>query len=244
MTDKIKILNIGFNPLNYNEIVELLQDNKNRKGYICFPDLYNIIRANEDRFLFEIYNNSALTLPDGTPSKWFLRCKGIKNAATISGYWLCKKLLATNLSHFFYGTTEHNLNLMKQNISNSFPNANILGFKSPPQVSEELVTTDKQLAHDMGYILPLKPDILWIGVSSPKQDKIMAHFNSQCEGTIMIGVGAVFDYFAGTAYKGPEWAKKIGARWVFQLIYDPKRYLGRIIHILVKLPRLLITGHL
>jgi UDP-N-acetyl-D-mannosaminuronic acid transferase (WecB/TagA/CpsF family) len=72
----------------------------------------------------------------------------------------------------------------------------------------------------------------------------MNKFHSRIPGTVMIGVGAVFDYLAGTAYIGPEWAKKIGIRWLLQFFYDPRRYFSRIAYILMKLPKLLFLGHL
>jgi N-acetylglucosaminyldiphosphoundecaprenol N-acetyl-beta-D-mannosaminyltransferase len=240
MASSLKILNIRFNAWSYNDIVSYLQNNENRKGYICFPDIYNIIRANHDYRLLKIYNESTLTLPDGTPSKWLLKKKGVKNATTISGFWLCRKLLDTNLSHYFYGTTPVNLQLMEKRINQDFPKANIFGFKSPPVIDEDKITNNLKLDEEIGSIISLKPDIIWIGISSPKQDLLMYNYQSKAEGTILIGVGAVFDYFAGTAYMGPEWAKKIGLRWLFQLIYDPKRYISRILYIFIKLPILIL----
>lgn len=241
---RIQILNVPFNPITYEELTSFFIDDKNRHGYVCFPDLYNIIRANEDDFLKGIYENSTLTLPDGKPSQILLKKAGIKNATTISGYWLCRQLLATTLSHFFYGTTPQNLQLMKEKITAEFPQAKVLGFKSPPFVSENELQLSKELAADMQYINSLKPDIIWIGLSSPKQDMLMHYYKTESKGTIMIGVGAVFDYFAGTAHMGPEWVKRIGLRWLYQLIKDPARYWSRLFYIFKKLPLLLIKGKL
>ena len=244
MERKVEILNVGFNPSSYNSIIDCLLISKNRKGYVCFPDLYNIVRANEDKTLMHIYNNSTLTLPDGTPSKWLLKLKGYKHAITISGYWLCKELLTSNLSHYFYGTTEDNLKLLRDKLSHDFPDAKILGYKSPPYLQENQIKYNTNLEMDVKAIMNLKPDIIWVGISSPKQDILMYNYNPKSEGTIMIGVGAVLDYFAGTAFIGPEWIKKIGLRWILQLFHDPGRYLSRIIHIFCKVPILLIKGHL
>lgn len=240
MENKINILNVGFNPVGYDEIIAFLLKNRNRKGYICFPDIYNILRANDEDWLWNIYNQSILTLPDGKPSEIILKIRGYKQASTISGYWLCTRLLNTGLSHYFYGTNEINLKLMKQNLVNKFPTANILGFKSPPFLDESDIKHSNILRDDIKEIYSLKPGIIWIGISSPKQDLLMSHFSNNNTGTVMIGVGAVFDYFARTAPMGPEWIKKLSLRWLYQLINDPKRYYPRLKYIFRKLPKALI----
>ncbi len=236
MNTKVEILNVGFNPTDYQQLLAFLSESKNRKGYVCFPDIYNILRANEDETLKNIYDSATLTLPDGKPSEFLLHRKGYKNAVTISGYWLCKKLLNTELSHFFYGSSDNNLKLMMNNIKKEFPGANIAGSKSPPFLEENQIAGNAVIKADLENIRKSKPDIIWVGISSPKQDLLMYYHNSAQEGTIMIGVGAVFDYFAGKAHMGPEWIKKLGLRWFYQLLMDPKRYYSRLAYIFLKLP--------
>jgi N-acetylglucosaminyldiphosphoundecaprenol N-acetyl-beta-D-mannosaminyltransferase len=238
--EKVNVLGIGFNPMNYDEIVAFLQEEENRGKYISFPDIYNIVRSNQDQFLKNIYKSSTLTLPDGKPSQFFLKKKGVENVTTISGYWLCKKLLETELTHFFYGTSEVNLNLMKMYFLKEHSKAKILGFKSPPFISEEEIKISKLIKYDLEEINKFKPNIIWVGISSPKQDLLMHYYHSVNRGTIMIGVGAVFDYFAGTAHMGPEWIKKMGLRWLYQLLRDPKRYYGRLFYVLRHLPSLIL----
>ena len=116
MLKKTSILNIGFNAVTYEELISFLSTRYNRQGYVCFPDLYNIIRANEDEKLRNIYSRSTLTLPDGKPTEYLLKKRGIKSAVTISGYWLCRKLLCSDLTHFFYGTGAQNSKKMEINI--------------------------------------------------------------------------------------------------------------------------------
>jgi N-acetylglucosaminyldiphosphoundecaprenol N-acetyl-beta-D-mannosaminyltransferase len=240
--EKVNVLGVGFNPVTYEEIIHFLKFKGNRKKYISFPDIYNIVRSNNDNFLKSIYDNSTLTLPDGKPSQFFLKKKGYKNITTISGFWLCKKLLETELSHFFYGTSPENLELMKIFFDNEFPNAKILGYKSPPFILQEEIEKSVQIREDLNVIRKFKPSIIWIGISSPKQDILMHYFHSTEPGTILIGVGAVFDYFAGTAYMGPEWLKKIGLRWLYQLLRDPKRYYKRLLYVLMQLPAIILKN--
>ena len=128
----------------------------------------------------------------------------------------------------------------EENIRKEFPNANILGFKSPPFVNEFDLQDNIQIKEEIELILNLNPDIIWVGIGSPKQDRLMHYFNPKKEGTILIGVGAVFDYFAGTAHMGPEFLKRIGLRWFFHLVRDPKRYAPRISYTIRQLFRLLL----
>ena len=69
--EKVDVLGVGFNPVTYEEIIHFLKYKGNRKKYISFPDIYNIVRSNHDNFLKSIYKNSTLTLPDGKPSQFF-----------------------------------------------------------------------------------------------------------------------------------------------------------------------------
>lgn len=239
MNKKINILNIGFNPTNYDQLVDFLTIKANRSGYVCFPDLYNIILANRTIRLKEVYQKSTLTLSDGKPSQLLIQKHGYPNTTTISGYWLCTKLLQTECSHYFYGTHPENLILMQKNITKRFPNANILGFKSPPIVEIDELQFNSILIEDIKMIKELNPDFIWIGVGSPKQDYLMHLYHQENSGSIMLGVGAVFDYFAGKAKMGPEFLKKIGMRWLYQTIIDPKRYLKRLIYILRNMPFLI-----
>ena len=239
---KTDVLGVGFNPLSYDEIIDFLKKKGNRVKYVSFPDIYNVVRSNYDDLLRNIYQKSTLTLPDGKPSQFFLKRKGFKNVTTISGFWLCKKLMETELTHFFYGTSPNNLGLMKKYFDQEHPKGKILGYKSPPFLTEEEIRSSEQIKSDIQTIAKLNPDIIWIGISSPKQDFLMHYHSFSKPGSIMIGVGAVFDYFAGTAYMGPEWIKKLGLRWLYQLIRDPKRYYGRLLYVLRFLPILLIKN--
>lgn len=238
MLERLTFLGVGFDTLGYAEIKEFLLNPSNRKGYVCFPDLHNILRARNDATLKLIFNKSTLTLPDGFPAKIALRIKGKAGTQNISGYWLCKLLLETECSHYFYGSSEATLAAMRSKFQKESPKAKILGYSSPPFLQESEIINSEELKFEIDAIKELKPDFVWIGISSPKQDLLMSRFASRNEGTIFLGVGAVFDYFSGQAYMGPEWLKKIGLRWLYQFLRDPKRYSGRLCYTFRELIRI------
>lgn len=192
-------------------------------AYICFPDASVIKEASADPRLAGILNAAYLTMPDGKPSQVVGRLQGHKTVSTVSGFHLCKALLQTELTHYFYGGSEEIIQRLQQNLPSEFPKARILGYTSPPFIKTGEIATDQQIAADIAKINALKPDLVWIGISSPKQDYLMHHFYQRLDKSLMLGVGGVFLYLADESLKSPEWVKKMGLRWVWRLVKEPRR---------------------
>lgn len=196
---------------------------KNISGYICLPDAYIIVSATKNKKLRTILNKSLFTFPDGAPLAIYLKCKGIKNITSISGYWLVQKLLSSNLTHYFYGSSEEELRKIRQRIENLFPKAKVLGYKSPPWVDAENIEAHSEIMKDINEINLFKPDIIWVGMNSPKQDYLMSSYSSKLDNSIMVGIGGVYDYLSGTMKISPEWVKKLSLRWVYRIVQNPGR---------------------
>jgi N-acetylglucosaminyldiphosphoundecaprenol N-acetyl-beta-D-mannosaminyltransferase len=195
----------------------------NKTGYVSFPDSSVVAIAEKDIELQRILNSSLLTLPDGKPSEFFARLKGYKNVSTVSGYWLCRNLFQTSLTHYFFGSTEEKLNKIIESVKHEFPSANIVGRHSPAFHDVDYFKNGNILAEALDDINRLKPDLIWVGISSPKQDFLMQSHVGKLNHGIMLGVGGVFDYLSGEVKKSPEWVKKIGLRWLWRLANEPKR---------------------
>lgn len=191
-------------------------------GYICLPNTYMIVKSYKNPVINKILNNAVLTLPDGKPLEFIARVKRTKNIRSVSGYWLMFKLLKTQLTHFYYGATEETLVSMNNKLEIMFPEAKILGYCSPPYLTEDQITLDPQINKDIDSINKLKPDIIWIGISSPKQDILMEYLTHRLNRGLLIGVGAVFNYVAGKHKISPEWMKRLGLRWVYRLYQEPR----------------------
>lgn len=197
-------------------------------GHVHFPDAFVTVSATKNKKLQDILNSSLITFPDGQPMAVYGKQKGHKEMTSVSGFWLLKELLKDkSISHYFYGSTEANLAKIKSNLDKEFPGANIIGYKSPPFVQLDDIENNAVLASDMKAINALKPHIIWIGMNSPKQDYLMAHYTSHLDNSIMIGVGGVFDYLSGALKISPEWVKKLSLRWVYRIAQNPKRYFKR-----------------
>ncbi len=201
----------------------LVEYDYSKVGYVSFPDSSVVASAQNDRVLQNILNNALLTLPDGKPSEFFARMKGYKNVSTVSGYWLCKRLLNTSLTHYFLGSSEEKLAKIISNIQVEFPQARVLGYNSPPFYDLSFFKAGNTLEGALEEINRLKPDLIWIGLSSPKQDYLIQSHAPKLLHGVMMGVGGVFDYLSGDVKKSPEWIKKIGLRWLWRLAKEPKR---------------------
>lgn len=227
VTKRFDFLGVKFNAINQKDAFHFVKTLKGGNGYICFPDTSVVSFASKDSLLLEILNKSILTLPDGKPSEIVAKLQGFKNVSTVSGFNLCKSLLDTDLSHYFYGGDDALLENLSNQLKLEFPNVSIAGMKSPPFVGLEGIENNVQIHSDIQEIASLKPSFVWIGISSPKQDYLMHYFNSYLPSSIMLGVGGVFLYLANPTMKSPEWIKKIGFRWLYRLLKEPGRLGGK-----------------
>jgi N-acetylglucosaminyldiphosphoundecaprenol N-acetyl-beta-D-mannosaminyltransferase len=226
MNRRFDFLGVQFSLANQSSAPLLVMDLVPGPGYVCFPDASVVSAANRDNLLMNVLNASSITFPDGKPSQIVAKLRGFKNVTTVSGFHLCRDLLSTNASHYFYGADEFTLKKMLTLLKREYPNADIRGAKAPPFLALDEISTCEQIKSDIAEISDLNPDFVWVGVSSPKQDYLMYYYNKYLPNSIMLGVGGVFLYLSNPDMKSPEWVKKIGLRWLFRLLKEPGR-LGR-----------------
>lgn len=228
MMERFVFFGVHVNVANLQMVVEeILNYDFSKTGYVSFPDAYVITQAAKDEALREILNNSFLTVPDGKMTELYAWKKGYSNVSTVSGYWLCKNLLTSDLTHYFLGSTVERINKIKDNIETNFPEAKVLGYSSAPFNPFSFFKNGNILKNELDDINKLQPDLIWVGLSSPKQDFLMKHHVPLLKHGIMLGVGAVFDYLSGDVKKSPEWIKKIGLRWLWRFFKEPKRMLSK-----------------
>lgn len=224
MSERFDFLGVKFSAINPElALEELLRYDYDCPGYLSFPDSSVVAMAQNDPALVNILNNAVLTLPDGKPSQIVARSKGYRQVKTVSGYWLCKQLLATDKRHYFLGSTPEKLEMIRKNIEKEFPEAQVLGYASPAFYPVSYFEAGNLLQEELLEINRLQPDLIWVGLSSPKQDYLIRSHVKKLEHGVLLGVGGVFDYLSGDIDKSPEWIKKIGLRWLWRLLREPKR---------------------
>ncbi|VAX35394.1 N-acetylmannosaminyltransferase [hydrothermal vent metagenome] len=223
---KIDILGVKVDAINLSLACQRIECwiQKHIKTYVCIAPVATIIDAQKDVKYREIVNNAGMVTPDGMPVVWIGK-KLKKNKVIERTYGpdlmrdFCQLSQDKGYRHYFYGGLEDTLVKLKSNLLEQFPRLNISGLFSPPML--DIGEDESQDVLDQ--INAAKPDVLWVGLGSPKQDYWMVQHRNKLDVPVMIGVGAAFDFFAGTKRQAPVWIQKSGLEWLFRLCSEPKR---------------------
>ncbi len=199
-----------------------------RGKYLCFSNVHTTVMANGDASYMECLQEATIVFPDGAPIAREMRKQGFDDACRVAGPDFMAKTfertVGTGLRHFFMGSTSETLEKLKDNLEKKYPGILIAGMISPPfhPMTEE---EDEQI---IKMLQDTKADYIWIGLGAPKQEKWMKQHAGLFTG-VMLGVGAGFDFHAGTVKRAPIWMQKIGMEWFYRLTQDPKRLFKRYI---------------
>lgn len=194
-----------------------------RKGYICMAGVHGIMEAFRDSKLAAIYAGSSITVPDGTPTVWVGRLQGHKAMQRVAGPDLMLEVFRrkqfAGCTHFLYGGEEHVAEQLRERFTRLYPWARIVGTYTPPFRDLNAEEEESLIAR----IRQLKPDIIWVGISTPKQERFMHRYLHLLDTTLMFGVGAAYDFHTGRIQDAPQWMKTIGMQWLHRLLQDPRR---------------------
>lgn len=222
------ILNTNINVTNMDEVLHMLDQclEEKRGDYICVANVHTTVMAFRDEKYRKIQNESWLTIPDGKPLSLVSRKRGFTDAQRVPGPDLMVKVFEASKEkgyrHFFYGSTEQTLRMLRENIKKKYPYVDVVGMYSPPfrlLKAEE----DQQI---ITMINETHPDFVWVGLGAPKQEIWMAEHKNKIQ-AIMIGVGAAFDFEAGVVKRAPKWMQEMYLEWLHRILQDPKRLIPR-----------------
>lgn len=238
-----EILKTNINVTNMADTVQYLTWNlENLRGkYICVSNVHTVVMSYEDEAYRKIQNSAAMVLPDGKPLSVVSRLRGFKEAQKVSGPDLMPEMFQLSeekgYTHYFYGSTEETLDKLREALLIRYPKLKIVGRYSPPfrpLTKEE----DDKIIHQINEV---SPDFIWVGLGAPKQEQWMyAHRDKLCG--VMLGVGAGFDFHAGTVKRAPVWMQKCGLEWMHRLTQDPKRLFKRYVVTNTRFMWLILTG--
>lgn len=222
---RANVLGVGISAIDMTEAVRLAGERvrARRKGYICVTGAHGIIEAQRDPCLREILNSAFLCTPDGTPTVWVARLQGHRRIRRVYGpdlmLELCRMSVERGYRHFLYGGADGVADRLQRALKQCLPGIQIVGSFTPPfrpLEEEEERQLIRQVAHS-------RPDIIWVGISTPKQEYFMAEMLPRLDTTLMIGVGAAFDIHAGLRTDAPGWIKRGGLQWLYRLSQEPRR---------------------
>ncbi|MDX2149532.1 MAG: WecB/TagA/CpsF family glycosyltransferase [Bryobacteraceae bacterium] len=179
--------------------------------------------AYRDREFQRVLNSAAIATPDGMPVVWALRSFGARQQARVYGpnlmLSLCERAQDAGLRVYLYGASPETLDSLRQNLLRRCPRLTIAGVHSPPYRA----LTSAEDAEIVEEIRRARPDIIFVGLSTPKQEFWMSKHQAALPGTVMVGVGAAFDFHAGRLRQAPEWMQRRGLEWLFRLTAEPRR---------------------
>lgn len=223
--EKFDILNVKISATNMNEACAAIENSikRNDKGYVCVCPVSTIMECQADRKVLDSVNAAFLATPDGMPVVWLGRLKGRKNISRVYGpdllLRICQISEQKGYRNYFYGSTPEVLEKLLDNLKKKFPDLAISGGYSPPFGKLSAEEDEKNIE----MLNAADSDIIWVGLGSPKQDLWMNRHKGLLDSPVMIGVGAAFDFIAGTKKQAPTWMQRVGLEWFFRLISEPRR---------------------
>src|SRR6266540_2581534 len=194
-SDRADVLGIHVSVTNLDDTVETFArwiDNGERQ-LVCVSDMNALLHARADEWLTEVYNTSGLTVPDGMPLVWAGRKAGFDRMARVAGEDL------------------------RETFQDRHAALKVVGVHCPPY--REL--TEAEAAAVVAELNAAKPDIIWIGLGAPKQERWMAEHRDRLDAAILIGVGAAFDFHTGRLDRAPLWMQRSGLEWSYRLYKEP-----------------------
>jgi len=222
---RVNVLGVGVSAINMELALGAIAAalDRKEKGYICVTGVHGVSEAQTDEDFRRILNQAFLCTPDGMPLVWVGRWHGRKEMGRVYGPDLMLAVLELSKKkgyrHFFYGGANGAAKALREQLEKRFPKLQIAGTYEPPfrplNVGEQAEL--KKLIRDA------RPDMMWIGLSTPKQERFMAEYLGQLDVTLMAGVGAAFDFLAGRARQAPRWMQRSGVEWLFRLGCEPRR---------------------
>ncbi len=222
------ILKTNINVTNMDDTIAYITDNLEelRGNYICVSNVHTTVMSLRDKKYRRIQNSAAMALPDGQPLAIVSRRRGYTQAQRVPGPDLMPAVLELSqergYTHYFYGSTEQTLDKLKKVLQAKYPRLKIAGMYAPPfrELTEEEDQKIVRRINDSGA------DFVWVALGAPKQEKWMYAHRNRIQG-LMIGVGAAFDFMAGTVKRAPMWMQKLCMEWVFRIMQNPGRMLPR-----------------
>jgi N-acetylglucosaminyldiphosphoundecaprenol N-acetyl-beta-D-mannosaminyltransferase len=178
------------------------------------------MEAQDDPKLKSIFNNALLVTPDGMPMVWMSWLAGKKQVGRVYGPDLMLEVCGLRgVRHFLYGGSNGTVSLLESKLMERFPGIQIVGTYEPPwrPLNSEEESALKET------VQRARPDVFWVGLSTPKQERFMAEYLPKLEVTLMVGVGAAFDFHSGKVKQAPRWMQYAGLEWFFRLCQEPRR---------------------
>ena len=226
---RVNVLGVGIHALRMDLAVDTVEAAiaGNTKGYVCVTGVHGVIEAQRDEKFRSILNNAFLVTPDGMPTVWVGKAQGHRKMERVYGpdmmIEVCRRSVEKGYTHFFFGGNEGVAQELAARLKSRFPGIKIVGSYTPPF---RPLNPDEE-AELAAQLEETRPDLFWVGLSTPKQERFMEAYLDRLNVKVMLGVGAAFDIHTGRTKDAPKWMQRSGLQWLFRLLQEPRRLARR-----------------
>jgi N-acetylglucosaminyldiphosphoundecaprenol N-acetyl-beta-D-mannosaminyltransferase len=222
---QVNILGVGISAISMEDALEQIAywiEHRDR-DYVSVCNVHTVMECQQDPHMRRAVNGAGMATPDGMPLVWLGRKKSGRDVRRVYGpdlmLALCQLSARRGYSHYFYGGAEGIPELLAERLKARIPGLEVAGGYSPPFRP----LTPEQDARIVSQINAAHPDIVWVGLGTPKQDLWMASHRDRLTAPVLIAVGAAFDFHAGRKKQAPRWMQRSGLEWLFRLMTEPRR---------------------
>jgi len=222
----VQVLGVSVDVVQIPEVIAQMQEwigARERCRYVSVTGMHGVMEAQHDPAFKQVLNAADLVVPDGMPLVWVARLRGHRLKRRVYGPELmlqfCEEAASKGYRHYFYGGAPGVAEKLASVFQTRFPGLRVAGVCSPPfrPLTQE---------EDDGIVAAINraaPDIVWVGLSTPKQERWMFEHRDRLRVPVLVGVGAAFDINANVKKQAPAWMREHGLEWLFRLLQEPRR---------------------
>lgn len=219
------VLGVDISAINMNRTLNLSERwiATGKSTYICMSGVHGVMEAQSDEKLRRVLNEAFINAPDGMPLSWVGWLQGHRQMDRVYGpdfmANLCRCSVGKGYRHYLYGGRPGVAQELKAELEKRFPGLKVVGTYTPP-FRDLTPDEENDLLND---VQNAKPDVVWVGLSTPKQECFIADYVDRLHVPLVVGVGAAFDFHTGRLHDAPVWIKRAGLQWLHRLLQDPGR---------------------
>jgi N-acetylglucosaminyldiphosphoundecaprenol N-acetyl-beta-D-mannosaminyltransferase len=215
---------------DYDEVMDAMDGlvASRERGYFCAAPVHALMVARNDPEMHDALLRSTMVMPDGMPLVWGVNLLGERLHDRVYGPELMLRYSrrCAERGHrvwLYGGRDQGSLAQLALNLRQHHPGIQVVGGYSPP--FRPLTAGEEDAVVEQ--INEARPDVLWVGIGVPKQEKWMARMRDRVEVPVMCGVGAAFDFHSGRISQAPSWMQERGLEWIYRIVQEPRRLLPR-----------------
>jgi N-acetylglucosaminyldiphosphoundecaprenol N-acetyl-beta-D-mannosaminyltransferase len=225
LSPQVDVLGVHVNASSFADALDTFTEwiESGRREYVTFTGVHGVMESQRDPELVAIHNAAGFVSCDGMPLVWSCRAAGLRGAERVYGpdVMLAMSEIAAQRGFrvFLYGGKPGTPELLGSRLQERFPGLQLVGMLSPPFRA----LTDDEIEIENEIINEARPDVVWVGLSTPKQERWMAERRPALDAPLLFGVGAAFDFHAGLVRQAPSVMQRAGLEWLFRLGCEQRR---------------------